>query len=108
VVPAIAEETPDKGEASAASGKLWHERLAHVSLGKLEALQRRGLLPRMKNAPERKGECRGCALGKAVATSREKAAEDRLHNQVVKHPAAKGCTDDGTLAIVPIYIPNLD
>jgi hypothetical protein len=26
----------------------------------------------------------------------------------VKHPAAKGCTDDGTLAIIPIYIPNLD
>jgi hypothetical protein len=26
----------------------------------------------------------------------------------VKHPVAKGCTDDGTLAIVPIYIPNLD
>jgi hypothetical protein len=22
----------------------------------------------------------------------------------MKHPAAKGCTDDGTLAIVPIYI----
>jgi hypothetical protein len=22
----------------------------------------------------------------------------------VKHPAAKGCTDDGTLAIIPIYI----
>jgi hypothetical protein len=27
---------------------------------------------------------------------------------MVKHPGAKGCTDDGTLAIVPIYIPNLD
>jgi hypothetical protein len=27
---------------------------------------------------------------------------------LVKHPAAKGCTDDGTLAIVPIYIPILD
>jgi hypothetical protein len=26
----------------------------------------------------------------------------------MKHPAAKGCTDDGTLAIVPIYTPNLD
>jgi hypothetical protein len=26
----------------------------------------------------------------------------------VKHPAAKGCTDDDTLAIVPIYIPILD
>jgi uncharacterized protein (DUF779 family) len=22
----------------------------------------------------------------------------------MKHPAAKGCTDDGTLAIVPMYI----
>jgi hypothetical protein len=22
----------------------------------------------------------------------------------MKHPAAKGCTDDGTLAIVPIYV----
>jgi hypothetical protein len=22
----------------------------------------------------------------------------------LKHPAAKGCTDDGTLAIVPVYI----
>jgi hypothetical protein len=28
--------------------------------------------------------------------------------KLVKHPAAKGCTDDGTLAIVPIYIPDLD
>jgi hypothetical protein len=27
---------------------------------------------------------------------------------VLKHPAAKGCTDDDTLAIVPIYIPILD
>jgi hypothetical protein len=26
----------------------------------------------------------------------------------LKHPAAKGCTDDDTLAIVPIYIPILD
>jgi hypothetical protein len=26
----------------------------------------------------------------------------------MKHPVAKGCTDDGTLAIVPIYIPILD
>jgi hypothetical protein len=26
----------------------------------------------------------------------------------VKHPSAKGCTDDGTLAIVPVYIPILD
>jgi hypothetical protein len=30
--------------------------------------------------------------------------------EALKHPAAKGCTDDGTLAIVPIsiYIPILD
>jgi hypothetical protein len=28
--------------------------------------------------------------------------------QRVKHPVAKGCTDDGTLAIIPIYIPILD
>jgi hypothetical protein len=26
----------------------------------------------------------------------------------MKHPAAKGCTDDDTLAIVPIYKPILD
>jgi hypothetical protein len=28
--------------------------------------------------------------------------------ELLKHPATKGCTDDGTLAIVPIYIPILD
>jgi hypothetical protein len=26
----------------------------------------------------------------------------------LKQPAAKGCTEDGTLAIVPIYIPILN
>jgi hypothetical protein len=31
-----------------------------------------------------------------------------LGMELLKHPVAKGCTDDGTLAIVPIYIPILD
>jgi hypothetical protein len=31
-----------------------------------------------------------------------------IPTQYLKHPAAKGCTDDDTLAIVPIYIPILD
>jgi hypothetical protein len=40
LILAVAVKLRVHGEARAASGRLWHERLAHPSLAKLEALQR--------------------------------------------------------------------
>jgi hypothetical protein len=48
------------------------------------------------------------SLADTVTVPNSGTLDVRWHLCSVKHPAAKGCTDDGTLAIVPIYIPTLD
>ena len=64
-------------EVSSASGALWHARLAHSDAEKKRALQERGLIRSTANGPQSKGECEGCAIGKATCTPRERAPEGR-------------------------------
>jgi hypothetical protein len=68
-VPAIA-------QASHASGVLWHERLTHPELEKVEVLQQTGLVLTLTGTPTTKGECKGCAVWKATSTARESAPHD--------------------------------
>jgi hypothetical protein len=68
---------PSVAQASHANGVLWHERLTHPGLEKIKALQQKGLVPTLTGTPATKGECKGCAVGKATCTARESAPDDR-------------------------------
>jgi hypothetical protein len=69
--------------------QLWHQRFGHLSYDTLAQIAKH---ESAKGLPV--SEKAFCSMAAQVCD--------------VKHPAAKGCTDDDTLAIVPIYIPILD